>query len=221
MEPCGGFPGRRHRGKGKEQRVPVLALPSLPTSSMPTELSQPAGNGAGFMQGMLSCVPCSGDGVSRGAVLLATPRAVLTAGDVPVGGGEAVRGGQGAAAALPQPPVAAVVGLAAPAGTPRQTAAPKPSLATPGGQSLKFKAIRRRRRRRWQGSSGAWLGNDADPTQGWEAAGEGLLGPPGWELTLFWVLTGQWDPRGCRCPRCRRNSRTSCRTAGRSSPWPP
>lgn len=49
--------------RGKERRVPVLALPSLPTSSMPTQFSQPAGNGARF------ALPCAvlGDGEQGGA----------------------------------------------------------------------------------------------------------------------------------------------------------
>lgn len=116
-EPCGAFPGRSHRGES-------AACPGPCPPQNPIELSQAGGSGAGFPQGMLSRVPGSG----MGCVGQQCPE--LTAGDVPVAGAEAVQGAQGAALALPQPPVAAVVGLAAPAGTPHQTAAPNPPRHT-------------------------------------------------------------------------------------------
>lgn len=153
-------------------------------------------------------------------------RSELTAGDVPVAGGEAVRGDQGAALALPQPPVAAVVGLAAPAGTPpgvkpRPANPPSPRLEGRGRSCLKFKASKKRRR---QGNSGIWLGSGVEhpPPPALEGCQRETFRDPGLgAVTPFWVLTGRWDPRGSRSPRCRRNSRTSCRTAGRSCPWPP
>lgn len=44
--------------------------------------------------------------------------------------------------------------------------------------------------------------------------------PPVQRVAMFFqVLTGQWSPPGSLCPRCRRNTRTSCRRAGRFSPW--
>lgn len=97
-------------------------------------------------QGLPSCVPCSGAGVSLGSSAGSPPPrdpalAVLTADDVSISGVEVVGGDQGSALALSQPPVAAVVGMAAPTGDTTSNRSPptRPLLTGKGGEGREGK----------------------------------------------------------------------------------
>lgn len=131
-EPCGAFPGRSHREERKRAACPG-ARPPQPAHILNAHPILAAGREWGWI-----CSPvCRARGWGAGR------RSELTAGDEPVAGAEAVRGAQGAAAALPQPPVAAVVGLAAPAGTPRPPNPPSNTRRAGGGPASNLRGPRR------------------------------------------------------------------------------